>query len=97
MIHKNKLPLFPRKEVVDIRMTPNGYDATVTFTARQYVEGVETADCARSTVGPECLTPEERATYYALTSKMFESEESKRQLGADEATPEVPPEEVADA
>jgi hypothetical protein len=97
MIHLNKVPLFPRKGVLEITMTPDGYTATMSFTARQFVPGVETADCARSTVGPECLTPEEQATYYALTSKMFESEESKRQLGADEATPLVPPEEEADA
>lgn len=87
MIHLNKVPLFPRKGVLDITMTSEGYTARMNFTARQYVPGVETADCARSTVGPECLTPEEQATYYALTSKMFESQESQAQLGSDEYIP----------
>ena len=95
MIHLNKVPLFPRKGVLDITMTPEGYTARMSFTARQYVPGVETADCARSTVGPECLTSEKQAIYYALTSEMFESQESQAQLGSDEYVP--PAEEEADA
>ena len=85
MIHKNKKPLFPRKAVFDIVMTPTSATANVSFTARQYVDGVETSDCSRSTVSQECLSEEECGTLYSILSKLFESDESKRQLGADEA------------
>lgn len=89
MIHKNGKPLFPRKAVFDIAMTPDTASATVSFVARQWVDGVETADCARSTVGQECLSEDDRVVMYMLLSRLFESQESQAQLGSDEYVPPV--------
>ena len=87
MIHKNAFPLFPRKAVFDITMTPDTASATVSFTARQFIAGADTADCARSTVGQECLSAEDVAALYGILAKLFESQESQSQLGSDEYVP----------
>jgi hypothetical protein len=97
MIHRKGFPLFPRKAVFDITMTPDSATASVSFTARQYVAGAETADCARSTVGQECLSADEVAALYGILAKLFESQESQAQLGSDEYVPPAEVTEEADA
>lgn len=89
MVHFKGKPLFPRKSVVNIKMTIDSESATVDFTARQYVPEVETADCARSTVDDSVLLPEERQEFRRLLVKMFESQMSQAQLGTDEYVPPV--------
>jgi len=90
MINLNKFPLLPRKAVFEIQWIEAGAVATVSFVARQFIPGVETADCSHSTIGQEELEAEDQAHLYRILATLFECDSSKIQLGADEAPVQKP-------